>query len=53
MTPVEIYMGERYYGTIRMAIATAPFTTREEDIKAEIEQRLPRLKKTKYTIKIL
>ena len=70
MTPVEIYMGERYYGTIRMAIATAPFTTREAntigskcsdieiarhvvDIKAEIEQRLPRLKKTKYTIKIL
>lgn len=53
MASIDIYTGDTYYGTIRMAIATAPFTTREEDIKAEIEQRLPRLKKTKYTIKIL
>lgn len=53
MTSIDIYTGDTYYGTIRMAIATAPFTTREEDIKAEIEQRLPRLKRQKYTIKIL
>lgn len=53
ITPLERYTGDTYYGTIRMAIATAPFTTREEDIKAEIEQRLPRLKRQKYTIKIL
>jgi hypothetical protein len=53
MASIDIYTGDTYYGTIRMTIATAPFTTMEEDIKAEIEQRLPRLKKTKYTIKIL
>ena len=53
MTPVEIYMGERYYGTICMAIAKKPFATKEEDIQDEIEHRLPRLKRQKYTIKIL
>lgn len=53
MTSIDIFTGDTYYGTIRMAIATAPFTTREEDIKAENEQRLPRLKRQKYTIKIL
>lgn len=53
MTHVDIYIGDRYYGNIRMAIATAPFTTREEDIRYEIEHRLPWLKRKKYTIKIL
>lgn len=53
MTPVEIYMGERYYGTVRLRIATASFTTSEEQIKTEIENRLQSLKRQKYTIKIL
>lgn len=53
MTAVEIYTGERYYGTIRMDIARPPFTQREEDIRAEIERRLPKLKRTKYFINIL
>ncbi len=53
MTPVEIYTGDTYYGTIRLRIATATFTTSEEEIKTEIENRLPRLKRQKYTIKIL
>ena len=53
MTSINIYTGEIYYGTIRMAIAKKPFVTKEEDIRDEIEHRLPRLKRQKYTIKIL
>ena len=50
---IDIYLGEMYYGSIRMMLYKPPFTRTEEDIRAEIEHRLPRLKKTKYTIKIL
>lgn len=53
MASIDIYTGDTYYGTIRMAIAQKPFATKEEDIRAEIEHRLPRLKRKKYTIKIL
>ena len=47
---VEIYVNERFYGKIKMEFPPFPFERSEEDIKEEIERRMPSLKGTKYQI---
>lgn len=50
MTTVNIYLGERYYGSIRMKFHGKPFTMKEEEIHEEITRRLPLLKDKQFTI---
>lgn len=47
----DIYTDGRYYGTLRLKDCPPPFTVSEEEITSEIEERLPALKRKKYTIK--
>lgn len=48
----DIYTDGRYYGTLRLKDYPPPFTISEEEITSEIEERLPALKRKKYTIKL-
>lgn len=50
MEKVNIYIDERFYGSIKMAFHGFPFTTKEEEIHEEVTRRLPFLKGKKYTI---
>ena len=50
MTSINIYTGDRYYGTIRIDIPKAPFVTTEEEIHDMITRRLPSLKNKQFTI---
>lgn len=47
---IDIYVGDSYYGSIRMRFDTTPFVNRTEDIERTIEQRLPYLKGKQYRI---
>lgn len=47
---VSIFTDGRYYGQLRMKLSPPPFTTMEEELVAEIEERLPLLKSKKITI---
>lgn len=49
----EIYIRDRYYGTIRIELHRPPFTKSDEDIRQEVERRLPMLKRKKFTIKLI
>lgn len=48
---VDIFVLGRYYGTLRVKLYPPPFTTSEEELKDEIERRLPLLRNKKYNIK--
>lgn len=50
MRKVDIYLGDRYYGTISIKFYPPPFTTKEEELQSEVESRLPLLKRKQYTI---
>lgn len=52
MRTIDLYIGDMFYGSIRMKFNGYPFTTKEEEIADEIERRLPYLKHKKFTIKI-
>lgn len=45
---VEIYIGERYYGSIRLRRRSYIHT--EEEIVEEIKKRLPLLENKKFTV---
>lgn len=48
---IEIYLCGRYYGTLRVRLYPPPFTTTDDEIKEEIERRLPLLRNKKYNIR--
>ena len=52
MTSIDIYIGDRYYGNIRIEIPKAPFVTTEEEIHDMITRRLPALRNKKFTISL-
>lgn len=52
MRNVEIYLNDRFYGTIRMRFTPPPFTTTYEQIYDEIVTRLPLLKGKQFQIAI-
>lgn len=47
---VSIFKDDRFYGQLRMKLSPPPFTTREEELLAEIVERLPLLRGKKITI---
>ncbi len=47
---VEIYVGDRFYGRIKMKFPNPPQYRDEEDIIEEIVRRMPTLKNEKFTI---
>ena len=52
MRSIDIYVGERYYGSIRVKWPPRPFTMSEEELHDEVVRRLPTLRNTKFTIAI-
>ena len=50
MKRIEIYIGERYYGSIKIPWPKSPFVMTEEEIHEEVVKRLPTLRNEKYTV---
>ena len=49
---IDIYVVDRFLGSIGTCLFSHPFVRTEEEIKKEVEQRIPTLKNKKYQITI-
>ena len=49
---LDIFLGERFYGTLRVRNLWGVFPITEQEIASEVEKRLPFLKGKKYTISL-
>ncbi len=50
---LDIFLGERFYGTLRVRnLWGGAFPITEQEIASEVEKRLPFLKGKKYTISL-
>jgi len=50
---LDIFLGERFYGTLRVRnLWGVVFPITEQEIASEVEKRLPFLKGKKYTISL-